>query len=306
MATDSNKASTKSAFIAIIGVPNVGKSTLINRIIGKKVSIVSNKPQTTRNRVMGVKTEGETQLVFLDTPGAHRPRTRLGEFMIKSINEAVSGVDAAVLVTQVSGQISPEERSLLKQCKAQRIPVILAINKIDKVSNKHAILEAIDQWRNEFDFSAIIPISALNGDGVDELVSELNKFAVESPHFFPDDVVSDQPERIIASELIREKMLHLLKDEVPHGVAVVIENIGERQSGDRVIMDIEAIIYCERETHKGIIIGKNGSMLKEIGTLARLEMEEFFGAKVNLKCWVKVKEDWRNRVGLIQSFGYKL
>jgi len=226
--------------------------------------------------------------------------------MIKSINEAVSGVDAAVLVTQVSGQISPEERSLLKQCKAQRIPVILAINKIDKVSNKHAILEAIDQWRNEFDFSAIIPISALNGDGVDELVSELNKFAVESPHFFPDDVVSDQPERIIASELIREKMLHLLKDEVPHGVAVVIENIGERQSGDRVIMDIEAIIYCERETHKGIIIGKNGSMLKEIGTLARLEMEEFFGAKVNLKCWVKVKEDWRNRVGLIQSFGYKL
>jgi len=226
--------------------------------------------------------------------------------MIKSINEAVSGVDAAVLVTQVSGQISPEERSLLKQCKAQRIPVILAINKIDKVSNKPAILEAIDQWRNEFDFSAIIPISALNGDGVDELVSELNKFAVESPHFFPDDVVSDQPERIIASELIREKMLHLLKDEVPHGVAVVIENIGERQSGDRVIMDIEAIIYCERETHKGIIIGKNGSMLKEIGTLARLEMEEFFGAKVNLKCWVKVKEDWRNRVGLIQSFGYKL
>jgi len=306
MATDSNKASTKSAFIAIIGVPNVGKSTLINRIIGKKVSIVSNKPQTTRNRVMGVKTEGETQLVFLDTPGAHRPRTRLGEFMIKSINEAVSGVDAAVLVTQVSGQISPEERSLLKQCKAQRIPVILAINKIDKVSNKPAILEAIDQWRNEFDFSAIIPISALNGDGVDELVSELNKFAVESPHFFPDDVVSDQPERIIASELIREKMLHLLKYEVPHGVAVVIENIGERQSGDRVIMDIEAIIYCERETHKGIIIGKNGSMLKEIGTLARLEMEEFFGAKVNLKCWVKVKEDWRNRVGLIQSFGYKL
>lgn len=306
MATDSNKAGTKSAFIAIIGVPNVGKSTLINRIIGKKVSIVSNKPQTTRNRVMGVKTEGETQLVFLDTPGAHRPRTRLGEFMIKSINEAVSGVDAAVLVTQSLGQISPEERSLLKQCKAQKIPVILAINKIDKVSNKPAILEAIEKWKNEFEFSAIIPISALNGEGVGLLVSELHKFAVESPHFFPDDVVSDQPERIIASELIREKMLHLLKDEVPHGIAVVIESIGERQSGDKVIMDMEAIIYCERETHKGIIIGKNGSMLKEIGTLARVEMEEFFGAKVNLKCWVKVKEDWRNRVGLIQSFGYRL
>lgn len=305
MTTKPGNATTKSAFIAVIGLPNVGKSTLVNRLIGRKVSIVSDKPQTTRNRIMGVKTDGAVQLVFLDTPGAHRPKNRLGEFMVKSIRDAVSGVDAAVLVTQTIGAPTDEERSLLRQCGAQGLPVVLAINKIDKLPQKSVLLEAIDRWREEHGFSAIVPISALSGEGVDILYDELIKFAVESPHFFPDDIVSDQQERFIASELIREKILYFLRDEVPHGVAVVVEKMGERKSGEKTILDVETIIYCERESHKGIIIGKNGAMLKEIGQAARLEMEEFFNTKVNLQCWVKVKEDWRNRQGLLHSFGYK-
>ncbi len=302
-----SSSATRSAFIALIGRPNVGKSSLLNAMVGRKVAIVSDKPQTTRNRIMGVLTRGETQLVFLDTPGAHRPRTRLGDFMVKSIGEAVSGVDAAALVVEPAlGAVREEEKELLAQCRKSRLPVVLVINKIDTLEEKSKILPVIEKWRQEFDFAAILPVSALTGDGVEDVVGELAKFTFESPHFFPDDMVSDQPERVVAAELIREKMLLLLRDEVPHGVAVVIENSNERETENGPILDLDAYIYCERESHKGIIIGKRGAMLKEIATQARQEMEALFGAKVNLQCWVKVKEDWRNRQGLLGSFGYKL
>lgn len=301
--TDKN---SKSAFIALIGRPNVGKSSLLNAIVGKKIAIVSDKPQTTRNRIMGVFTSGNTQLVFLDTPGAHRPRTRLGDFMVKSIGEAVSGVDAAVLVAEPgNGSIREEEHGLLEQCTRERLPVILAINKIDTLNNKSALLSCIDQWRSEYNFTAVVPLSALSGEGVDTLIDELSAFAFESPHFFPDDMVSDQPERVVAAELIREKMLLLLREEIPHGIAVSVERMEERGTEKGAILDIEANIYCERESHKGIIIGKSGAMLRQIGTEARLEMETLFGAKINLQCWVKVKEDWRNRQGILGSLGYQ-
>ncbi len=295
---------TRSAFIAIVGRPNVGKSSLLNTMVGRKVAIVSDKPQTTRNRIMGVLTRAETQLVFLDTPGAHRPRTRLGDFMVKSIGEAVSGVDAAMLVVEPRPVIREEEQGLLEQIRRQKLPAVLVINKLDTLTDKTALLACIDAWRTAYDFAAILPASALTGEGVDEVVRELSAFAFESPHFFPDDMVSDQPERVLAAELIREKMLLLLRQEVPHGIAVVIERMGERETETGTILDLEAYIYCERESHKGMVIGKRGAMLKEIATQARQDMEQLFGVKVNLQCWVKVKEDWRNRQGLLTSFGY--
>ena len=300
------KTETRSAFLAIVGRPNVGKSSLLNTIVGRKVAIVSDKPQTTRNRIMGIHTHGETQLVFLDTPGNHRPRTRLGDFMVKSIGEAVSGVDAGVLVVEPRPEIREEEQQLLAQFRKQKLPAVLVINKIDTLADKSALLVCIAHWQSAYDFAAVLPVSALTGEGVDELLEELGAFAFPSPHFFPDDAVSDQPERVVAAELVREKMLQLLRQEIPHGIAVVIERMEERESERGPILDIEAYIYCERESHKGIVIGKRGAMLKEIATQARQEMEALFDAKVNLQCWVKVKEDWRNRQGLLNNFGYKL
>lgn len=297
---------TISAFVAIVGRPNVGKSSLLNAIIGRKVAIVSDKPQTTRTRIMGVYTKGALQLVFLDTPGAHRPRTRLGDFMIKSIGEAVSGVDAGVLVVEPRPVIREEERRLLQQLQAQKLPVILAINKIDTLEDKTALLACIDAWRREADFAAVLPLSAMTGEGVEELPDELAAYAFESPHFFPDGAVSDQPEQVLAAELLREKMLLFLHDEIPHGIAVTIESMRERDTDQGPLLDIEANIFCEKDSHKGIIIGKKGAMLKQIASAARLEMEELFGAKVNLQCWLKVKEDWRNRQGLLTGFGYQL
>lgn len=297
---------TLSAFVAIVGRPNVGKSSLLNAIIGRKVAIVSDKPQTTRTRVMGVYTKGAFQLVFLDTPGAHRPRTRLGDFMIKSIGEAVSGVDAGVLVVEPRPVIREEERRLLQQLQSEKLPVILAINKIDTLEDKTALLACIDAWRREADFAAILPLSAMTGEGVEELPDELAAYAFESPHFFPDGAVSDQPEQVLAAELLREKMLLFLHDEIPHGIAVTIESMRERDTDQGPLLDIEANIFCEKDSHKGIIIGKKGAMLKQIASAARLEMEELFGAKVNLQCWLKVKEDWRNRQGLLTGFGYQL
>lgn len=292
---------TKTAFVAIVGCPNVGKSSLLNRMLGQKVAIVTQKPQTTRTRIMGVLTKGETQLVFTDTPGYHRPKTKLGEKMIKAVGDGITGVDACLFVTEPEGEIRDTELELLKKLKAEKAPVVLAINKIDTVKNKEQLMERIVQFTSVFDFEAVVPVSALKEENIDILISELEKLTYESVHFFPDDTLTDQPERVLAGEIIREKMLLLLDKEVPHGVAVSIEKMRERPTGG--IMDVEATIYCEKDTHKGIIIGKKGDMLKRISSKARVDMENFFQCKINLQCWVKVKEGWRNREGIIHNFG---
>ncbi len=297
---------TLSAFVAIVGRPNVGKSSLLNALVGRKVAIVSDKPQTTRTRIMGVVTEGRTQLVFLDTPGNHKPRTRLGDFMVRSIGEAVSGVDVGMLVTEPRTTAREEETALLEQLAKQRLPKILVINKIDTLESKAALLEIIAAWQERAAFDAIVPVSALTGDGLQALREVLAGFAFESPHFFPEDATSDQTEQALAAEVIREKMLTLLRQEIPHGIAVAVERMGERENEHGTILDIEAYIYCERDSHKGMVIGKKGAMLKQIATLARTDLEEMFGIKVNLQCWVKVKEDWRNRQGFLSGLGYKL
>lgn len=291
----------KTAFIAIVGRPNVGKSSILNNLLGQKVAIVSSKPQTTRTKIMGVLTEGDVQLVFTDTPGFHKPKTKLGEKMIKAVDDSIGGVDSCLFVTESKGEIREAELDLLKKLKSERIPVVLAINKIDMLSDKQDLMTRIVELTKLFDFEAVVPVCARDGDGMDELKEELFKLAAESEFFFPEDTLTDQPERVLAAEMIREKLLHKLSDEIPHGIAVSIERMRERE--DKPIIDIEATIYCERESHKGIVIGKKGAMLKEISTNARHELEQFFDCKVNLQCWVKVKEDWRNREGLIHNFG---
>ena len=292
---------TKTAFVAIVGCPNVGKSSLLNRMLGQKVAIVTQKPQTTRTRIMGVLTKGETQLVFTDTPGYHRPKTKLGEKMIKAVGDGIAGMDACLFVVEPEGEIRETEIELLNRLKKEKAPVVLAINKIDTVKQKEKLMERIVQFTGIYDFEAVVPVSALKDENVDLLIEELEKLSYESVHFFPDDTLTDQPERVLAGEIIREKMLLLLDKEVPHGVAVSIEKMRERPTGG--IMDVEAMIYCEKDTHKGIIIGKKGDMLKRISTKARYDMENFFQCKVNLQCWVKVKEGWRNREGIIHNFG---
>ena len=291
----------KTAFAAIVGCPNVGKSSLLNRMLGQKVAIVTQKPQTTRTRIMGVLTRGDTQLVFTDTPGYHHPKTKLGEKMIKAVGDGITGVDVCLFVTEPEGEIKETELELLKRVRAEKVPVVLAINKIDTLKQKEQLMERIVKFTSKFDFEAVVPVSALKNENVETLISELEKLAYESVHFFPDDTLTDQPERVLAAEIIREKMLLLLDKEVPHGVAVSIEKMRERPNGD--IMDVEATIYCEKDSHKGIIIGKRGEMLKRISTRARVDLESFFQCKVNLQCWVKVKEGWRNREGLIHNFG---
>ena len=291
----------KSAFIAIIGRPNVGKSSILNKLLGQKVAIVSSKPQTTRTRIMGVLTEGKDQLVFLDTPGMHKPKNSLGDYMVRSINESVAGVDACLLVTEAGQEIRENERMLIEKVKKLDLPCVLAINKTDTVNDKEVILEQIIKYSKEMDFDAIVPVSAETGSKLDELKEELKKFTSEGGHFFPDDTLTDQPEKVLAAEMIREKILRLTEKEIPHGTAVVIERMKMRD--DKNLMDIDATIYCERDTHKGILIGKKGAMLKRISTFARQDLESFFGIKVNLQTWVKVKEDWRNREGLIHNFG---
>lgn len=292
---------TKTAFIAIVGCPNVGKSSILNKLLGTKIAIVSSKPQTTRTKIMGVLTDGETQLVFTDTPGYHKPHNKLGEKMNQAVGDSIGGVDACLFVVESKGDIKKGEYELIEKFKKLKVPVILAINKIDMIKDKEELLERIVELNKLFDFEAIVPVCASTGEHIDELVDEMKKLAFDSPHFFPDDTLTDQPERVLAAEIIREKILRLMDKEVPHGVAVSIEKMRERDNQD--ILDIEAIIYCERESHKGMVIGKKGAMLKKISTYARQDLENFFGIKVNLQTWVKVKEDWRNREGLIHNFG---
>lgn len=292
---------TKTAFIAIVGCPNVGKSSLLNNFIGSKIAIVSDKPQTTRTKIMGVLTKDEVQLVFTDTPGFHKPHNKLGEKMNEAVNDSIGGVDACLFVTESFGEIKKGEKELISKMKSSKIPVILAINKVDMLKDKKELLKRISEFAELLDFEAVVPVSAKTGEGVSELLEEMEKLSFESPHFFPDDTLTDQPERILVAEIIREKILRLMEKEIPHGIAVSVEKMRERE--DRDILDIDAVIYCERERHKGMVIGKHGAMLKKISTYSRMDIEKFFGIQVNLKTWVKVKEDWRNREGLIHNFG---
>mgnify|MGYP002516617955 CR=1 FL=1 len=292
----------KSAFVALVGRPNVGKSSLLNKMLNQKIAIVSSKPQTTRTRIMGILTQNEYQLVFIDTPGMHKPKTTLGQYMVRSINESVMGVDACVLVVEADKEVGKTELMLIEKFKKSNTPVVLAINKIDMLKDKEELLELILSYSNLYNFEAVVPVCAIDGKGVNELVDELKGLCSEGGHFFEDDALTDQPEKVLAAEMIREKILRLCDKEIPHGTAVVIERMRTREDSD--ILDIDATIYCERSTHKGIIIGKGGSMLKKISTFARQDMEKFFDCKVNLQTWVKVKEDWRNRQALLNNFGF--
>ncbi len=294
--------STKSVMITIAGRPNVGKSTLINHLVGEKIAIVSNKPQTTRNRICGVLTRGDTQLVFIDTPGFHRPRTKLGDYMVGVVKESVADVDLVLLIVEPIANIGPQEESLIAQIKASGAPAMLVINKIDTVPDKEQLLAVIAAYSAQFDFAAVMPISAKYNDGVKALLDECAKYAEESPFFFPEDMTSDQPERQVIAEIIREKLLWNLEREIPHGTAVEITKFSERDNG---VIDVDATIYCEKASHKGIIIGKNGAMLKKISTAAREDCERFMGTKVFLQTWVKVKENWRDSDFLIRNFGYE-
>lgn len=291
---------TKSAMITVCGRPNVGKSTLTNALVGEKVAIVSDKPQTTRNRITAIVNHGATQFVLMDTPGFHKPRTRLGDYMVKVVHESVADVDGVLLLVEPVAAIGPQEEALLARLRESAAPTLLVINKIDTV-DRARLLEVMAVYAAAYDFAAVIPVSAKTGEGLTELLDEMEQFAVESPHFFPDDMITDQPERQICAELLREKLLRCLDKEIPHGTAVEITRFTEREDG---VVELEATIYCEKDSHKGIIIGKKGAMLKKIGELARADMEDFLGAKVFLQTWVKVKENWRDSVGLLRNFGF--
>ncbi len=295
---------TKNAFVTIIGRPNAGKSSLLNALVGEKIAAVSAKPQTTRTKITGVLTEDETQYVFMDTPGMHKSRNKLSEHMMKTVNESVADVDIAMFVADCTKKPSENEKNLLNNLKSNKSRSILVINKIDLLEKKEELIKIIADYSVLHNFDEVIPVSALTGDGLDILMDALRKFAVDGPHYFPDDMLTDQPEKVIMAEIIREKALNNLNEEIPHGIAVTIESLKERDNrAGEPILDISAVIFCERDSHKGIVIGKNGSMLRKIGAESRTELEEFFQIKVNLQCWVKVKEGWRNREGMIRNFG---
>ena len=291
---------TKTAMITIAGRPNVGKSTLTNYLVGEKIAIVSNKPQTTRNRICGIVTRGNTQFVFVDTPGFHKPRTKLGDYMVGVTRESIADVDLTILVVEPIASIGPQEEGLLQKIQGSHCPAVLAINKIDTVE-KDKLLEVINVYSQKADFDAVVPISAKTGDGVEDLLGVCEKYAQEGHFLFPEDVTTDQPERQVMAEIIREKLLWCLDREVPHGTAVEITQFSERDNG---IIDIDATIYCEKASHKGIIIGKGGEMLKKISSMARSDCEKFMGTKVYLTTWVKVKENWRDSDFLVRNFGY--
>ena len=295
-------ANFKSGFVTIIGRPNVGKSTLMNRLIGQKIAITSNKPQTTRNRIQTVYTDVEKgQIIFLDTPGIHKAKNKLGEYMVNVAEKTLNEVDVVLWLVEPSNFIGAGEQHIIEQLKKVKTPVILIINKID-MCDKEKLIEYIDTYRKVYDFAEIIPTSALRGQNTDDIIDSIFKYLPYGPMFYDEDTITDQPERAICAEIIREKALHALNDEIPHGIAVGIDQMKDRKNG---IIDIDATIVCERDSHKGIIIGKQGAMLKKIGTNARFEMERLLDTKVNLKLWVKVKKDWRDSDFLIKNFGYR-
>ena len=292
---------TKTAMVTVCGRPNVGKSTLLNALVGEKIAIVSNKPQTTRNRIYGVVNRDDIQFVFLDTPGFHKAKNRLGDYMVKVTRESIADVDAVVLIVEPVPHVGIPEQELIKQIKESGLPAVLCINKIDTIEKKDDLLAVIAAYTEAHDFDAIIPISALKKDGLKDLLIELAKYAEEGPQLFPDGMVTDQPDRQVVGEIVREKMLRNLDKEIPHGTAVEITRFVER---DDEVIEVEATIYCEKKSHKGIIIGHEGAMLKKISTEARQDIEKFMGAKVYLQTWVKVKENWRDNMNYIRSFGY--
>ena len=290
----------KTAMITIAGRPNVGKSTLTNALVGEKIAIVSSKPQTTRNRIYGVVNKDDTQYIFLDTPGLHKARTRLGDYMVKVVKESVADVDAVCLLVEPIAKIGAPEQTLIDRLKEEKMPSVLVINKIDTIE-KEALLEVMAVYSAAHEFDAIIPISAERKDGLEILMEQLAKYAVEGPQLFPDGMTTDQPEKQVVAEIVREKLLRNLDKEIPHGTAIEVTRFSERDSG---IIDLDVTIYCEKSSHKGIIIGKNGAMLKRISTHAREDIERFMGAKVYMETWVKVKENWRDNLNYIRSFGY--
>lgn len=296
------KKNYKSGFITLIGRPNVGKSTLMNHLIGQKIAITSSKPQTTRNRIQTVLTEERGQIIFLDTPGIHKAKNKLGEYMVNVAERTLKEVDVVMWLVEPTTFIGAGEQHIAEQLKKVNTPVILVINKIDTVK-KEELLAVIAAYREIYDFKEIVPVSALKGENADHLVDVLFSYLEEGPMFYDEDTITDQPERQIVAELIREKALRLLSDEIPHGIAVSIERMKERKKGN--LMDIDATIICERDSHKGIIIGKQGAMLKKIGTKARIEIENLLDIKVNLQIWVKVKKDWRDSDFLIKNYGYQ-
>ena len=291
----------KSGFVSIVGRPNVGKSTLMNNVVGEKIAIMSDKPQTTRNTIQAVYTDEEAQVVFLDTPGIHKPKNKLGEFMVKSATDAFKNVDLVLFVVDESKKIGPGDRKIIDDLKNIKTPVVLVLNKIDQL-NEEELFDLMKMYNSEGVFEQIVPISALKGRNINELLKVIKSHLEEGPQYFPDYMITDQPERVLVSELIREKVLHYIHDEVPHGVAVEIERMKSRK--DKEIVDISAVIYCERDSHKGIIIGKNGRKLKGIGKSARADIELLLGSQANLQLWVKVKENWRNLQNYVSNFGY--
>ncbi|BDF68380.1 GTPase Era [Oscillospiraceae bacterium] len=292
---------SKAGMIAIVGRPNVGKSTLTNALVGEKIAIVSNKPQTTRNRICAVVDRGESQFVFLDTPGLHKARTRLGDYMVGVVRQSVADVDAALLLVEPIPHVGEPEKELMARLAAVKAPTVLVINKIDTVK-KEDLLAVIAAYSQDHQFAAVMPISARQGDGVGDLLDLLEGYLPEGPHLFPEGMVTDQPERQVCGEILREKLLLCLDKEVPHGTAVELTKFSER---DDEVIEADATIYCEKESHKGIIIGKKGAMLKKISTMAREDMEAFMGTKVFLQTWVKVKENWRDNLNLVHNFGYR-
>ena len=290
-----------SGFVSLVGRPNVGKSTLMNRLIGEKIAIISNKPQTTRNKIQSILTKDNYQIVFIDTPGIHRPRHKLGEYTVKSAETTLNEVDAVLMLIEPADRVLESDRLIIEKLARVKSPVILVINKVD-TADKERVFKVIDNYRQLYNFSEIVPISALEGTNTDELLETIKKYLPEGPQYFPADMITDQPERQIASEIIREKALRLMQEEIPHGIAVEISEMKKRPEGN--LVDVRATIYCEKDSHKGIIIGKHGAMLKKIGSNARTDIERLLGSPIYLELWVKVKKDWRDSDFLLKNFGY--